>query len=83
MKQAAREAYKNKMHHNGTMKKIAKAYLSNGECSVQEALYHILPKLKLRRTFQAVYFVKTNPPGKRVEVLLSDDSPNIFKKSKK
>ena len=71
------------------MKTIAKAYLSNRECSVQEAVYHILPKLKLKRIFPAVYFVNTNPREERVQVLLSekesskppDDSPNIFKKS--
>ena len=88
-KQAAKEAFENNMHHHDTMKIIAKAYLSNQECHVQEALYHILPELKLRRIFPAVYFVNTNPPEERVKVLLSqkelcklpDDSPNIFKKS--
>ena len=51
--------------------------------------YHILPELKLRRIFPAVYFFDTNLPEERVQVLLSenklsklpDDSPNIFKKS--
>ena len=77
------------MHHHDTMKTIAKAYLSNRECSVQEAVYHILPEMKLRRIFPAVDFVNTNPPEKRVQVLLSEkelseppeNSPNIFKKS--
>ena len=61
----------------------------NRECSVQEAVYHILLELKLRRIFPAVYFVNTNPPEERFKVLnsekqlskLPDDSPNIFKKS--
>ena len=90
MKQAAKEAFENNMHHHNTMKTIANAYFSNGECSVQEAVYHILPKLKLRRIFPVVCFVNRNPPEERVQVLLSeeelnelpDDSPNIFKKSK-
>ena len=77
------------MHHHDTMKTIAKAYLSNRECSVQEAVYHILPEMKLRRIFPAVDFVNTNPPEERVQVLLSEkelseppeNSPNIFKKS--
>ena len=77
------------IHHYDTMKTIAKAYLSNRECSVQDAVYHILPELKLRRVFRSVYFVNINPPEERVKVLLSkkelsllpDDSPNIFKKS--
>ena len=87
MKQAAKEALNN-MHHHDTMKTIAKAYLSNQECSVQEAVYHILPELKLRRIFPAVYYVNTNPPEERVQVLLSEkelselpgNSPNILKK---
>ena len=89
MKQAAKEAFENKLHHHDTMKTIAKAYLSNRECSIQEAVYHILPELKLRRIFLAVYCIKANPPEERVQVLLSekelrellDDSPNIVKKS--
>ena len=52
-------------------------------------MYHILPELKLRGIFLVVYFVNTNPSEERVQVLfsetelseLSDDSPNIFKKS--
>ena len=71
------------------MKTIAKAYLNSGECSVQEAVYHILPELKLNRIFPTVYFVNTNLPEERIQVLLSekelselpDDSPNISKKS--
>ena len=49
-------------------------------------MYH-LPELKLRRIFPAVYFVNTNPPEERIQVLLSekelsklpDNSPNIFR----
>ena len=45
--------------------------------------------MKLRRIFPAVYFVNTNPPEGRVQVLnsgkelskLPDNNPNIFKKS--
>ena len=88
MKQAAKEAFVNSMHHHDTVETIAKAYLSNQECSVQEAVYHILPELKLRKIFPAVYFVNTNLSEERVQVLfpekelieLPDNSPNIFKK---
>ena len=77
------------MHHHETMKRIARAYLSNRECSVQEVVYHILPELKLKRIFPAVYFVNTNLPGERVQVLilekelteLPDNCPNIHKRS--
>ena len=59
------------MHHQDTMKTIAKAYVSNRECSVQEAVYHIEAELKLRRIFPAVHFVNTNFPEERARVLLS------------
>ena len=58
MKQAAKEAFENNMNHHDTKKKIAKAYISNRECSVQETVYYFLPKLKLRKVFQAGYLVK-------------------------
>ena len=38
MKQATNEVFENNMHHPDTMKTIARAYLSNQECSVQEAV---------------------------------------------
>ena len=72
MKQAAKEAFENNMHNHDIMKTVAKAYLSNRECSVHEAMYHILPELKLRRIFPAVYFVNTNSPEERVQVLRSE-----------
>ena len=58
------------------------------QCTVQEAVYHILSQLKLRKVVLDVYFVHTNPSEERVQVLLSekelsvlpDDSPNVFKK---
>ena len=79
------EQHASSLHH----KTIDKAYLSNRECSVQEAVYHILYELKLRRIVTAVYFVNTNPPEERVEVLLSgkelsqlpENTLNISKKS--
>ena len=70
-KQAAKEAFENNMRHHDTMKTFVKAYISNRKCFVQEAVYHILPELKLRRIFPAVYFVDTNHPGKRFQILHS------------
>ena len=72
MKQAVKEALQNNMHHPDTMKTMARAYLSNQECSIQETVYHILPELNHRRIFPAVYFVNTNLPEERVPVLLSE-----------
>ena len=49
MKQAAKEALDNELDHFGTMKNILQTYTSKRECSVQEAVYHVLPELHLRR----------------------------------
>ena len=76
------------MHHQYTMKTIAVAYLRNQEFSVKETIYHMLPELKLKKTFPAVCFVKINLPEERVQVLLSekeltklpDDSLHILMK---
>ena len=57
------------MHKYEIKEIIAKAYLSNHKCSVQEAVYHILPELKRRKIFPAVCFVNTNLPEERVQVL--------------
>ena len=89
MKQTAKEVFENKMDHHDTMKTVAKAYLSNRGCFLQEAVYPVLAELKVSRIFHAVYFVNTNPPDERVQVLLSEkqlskpsgNSPNIFKES--
>ena len=89
MKKAAKEVLEKNMHHHEFMKKIAKAYLRNQECSVQEEVYHISLELKLRRISPAVYFVNTNIPEEKVQELLSkkelselpDDIQNIFKKA--
>ena len=62
IKQAVNDAFENNMHHHDTIKIIPKAYLSNQECSLQEAVYHILAESKLRRDFSADCLVNTNPP---------------------
>ena len=88
-KQAVNKTFENNMHHHDTMKTIAKAYLNNRECFVQDTLYNILPEMKLRRIFMAVYFVNTNVPEERVQALHSEkevskvpgDSTNIFRRS--
>ena len=70
MKQAAREA--RKLDQFNTMKNILKAYTSNRECSVQEAVYHIFPELHLRRVFPGVQFVNTALPEGRSKILQTE-----------
>ena len=89
MKEEVKKAVQNNMCHHETMKTMAKAYLNNRECSVQESLCYILSELKPRRIFLAIYFVNTSYSEERVQVLLletersklPDDNSNIFKKS--
>ena len=61
MKQALDESLDKKNNNYEQMRAIAHAYATNRECSVQEAVYHILPELWLRKTFPGVTFANSNP----------------------
>ena len=50
------------------MKAIAKAYITKRGCSVQEAVYLIMPGLWLRKIFSRVIFLNSNLPEKRFRV---------------
>ena len=53
---------------------------------MQETVYHNLPELKLKKVSPVIYFLKTNTPEEKVQILLSEeelrklpnDSTNIF-----
>ena len=86
IKQAVLEAFDNKLDQFNTMKIILKAYTSNRECSVQEAVYHILPELHVRRVFPGVQFVNTNLPEERSKILQTEEQlsslpEDIFKRN--
>ena len=89
MQQAAKEACYQNMTKREEMKEIARAYTTSRECSVQEAVYHILPMLWLRKCSPAVVFANSNLPENRTKVFLSEkdlqalpeDSTNVFKRS--
>ena len=89
MKQSAKEALNNELGCFDTMKNILQAYTSKQECSVQEAVYHVLPELHFRRVFPSVYFVNTNLPEEHSKILrteeelknLPDNSTTIFKRN--
>lgn len=57
MRKEANEVFENNKHHHNAIKTIAKVFLCNRECSLQEAAYHIFPELNLRRIFLAVNFL--------------------------
>ena len=89
MKQAAKEARESNKTTYEQMKFVARAYITKRECSVQEAVYHVMPGLWLRKSYPRVIFVNTNLPEKRFRVWLMEDelnelpeeSTNVFKRN--
>ena len=83
------ETRSQRSHPYDTIKRNAKAYLNNQECSAGKVIYPILLELKLERIFTTVYLININFPGERVQVLFSEKElsklpyicPSIFKKS--
>ena len=61
----AKEAVKENLNVFEKMKAISKAYTTKLECFVQEAVYHIMPELWLRKTFPGVVFANSNLPEHR------------------
>ena len=60
MKQAAKEAGMSGKTELGKMRTIAKVYSKKSECSVQEAVYLLVPELWLRKTFPKAIFLNSN-----------------------
>ena len=87
MKKAAEES-KN-LNLPDRMRKLALAFLSHRQCSLQEAVYQILPELWLRKCFPGIVFANTNLPNKRYRVCkcktelqsLPPDSTDVFKRN--
>ena len=73
MKQVAKEAVMENLNVFEKMKAISKAYTTKRECSVQEAVYHIMPELWLRKTFPRVVFANSNLPEDRYRVCRSEE----------
>ena len=89
MKQAAKDACNMNKNNFEQMKSIARAYTTKRECSVQEAVYHVMPELWLRKCSPGVLFANSNLPEHRYKMCLNEeeikelpeDSTNIFKKN--
>ena len=89
MKEALKEAQDSDKSEFEKMNSIAKVYNSNRECSVQEAVYLIMPELWLRKCYPAIQFVNTNLPDQRYKMFkspeeieeLPDDSDDLFKRN--
>ena len=73
MKQALDEARNYKDDKFQQMFRIAKAYSSSRESSVQEAVYHVMPELWLRKTFPRVIFANSNFPENRFRICKTEE----------
>ena len=71
MSQALKESVEQNLDKKVQMKNVAHAYATKRECSVQEAVYQVMPKLWLRKIFPAVIYANSNIPEKRVKMILS------------
>ena len=80
MKQAAKEASVSGKSNFEKMRAAARAYSTKHECSVQEAVYLIMPEVWLRKTFPKVIFLNSNIPEKRYRIFRRkgdlDELPN-------
>ena len=68
MNQAAKEAFNSNKSNMEQMRSIARAYNTKRECSVQEAVYLLMPELWLRKTFPGVVFANSNLPENRYRI---------------
>ena len=89
MKQAAKEAYENGKTTQERMKSISKAYRTQREMSIQEAVSIVLPDIWLRKTMPGVTFANSNLPENRYRIFKSveelsnmdENETNVFKKN--
>ena len=56
MKKAAKEAFDNNMNHHDTKETIAKVYLSNRKCFVQQVVYHIFSRIEEKKNLSSCVF---------------------------
>ena len=73
MKQAAKEAFNSNKTNIEQMRSIALVYDNKRECSVQEAVYILMPELWLRKTFPGVIFANSNLPENRFRICRSKE----------
>ena len=71
MKQAFKEPIEKGARSHEHIKSVAHAYALKRECSLQEAVYQIMPELWLRKIFPGVLYVNSNIPEKGVRMMLS------------
>ena len=72
IKQAAREAYESGKPVCERIKSVVRAYRTQREMSVQEAVTIALPELWLRKTCPTTVFANSNLPEKRYRICRSE-----------
>ena len=89
MRQTLNESVESKKSNYDQMRTIAHAYATNREYSLQEAVFHILPELWLRKSFPGVIFANSSTPDRRYKIFRNEeviselpvDSTDVFKRN--
>ena len=89
MKQTAKEASLSGKSNFEKTKAVARSYSTKRECSVQEAVYLVMPELWLQQTFPKMIFLNSNIPEKLYRIFrreedldeLSDDNTDVFQRN--
>ena len=89
MKKAAKETLNTNKTNIEQMRSISRAYHTKRECSVEEAVYLVIPELWLRKPFPGVVFANRNLPESRYRMCrskkeideLPEDSCYVFKRN--
>ena len=87
--QASQEVRTQKMNVRESMYKLASAFATSRQISLQEAVYFTLPELWQRKCYPKSIFVNTNIPSKRIRMCKSEgeieqldpESTDIFKRN--
>ena len=59
MKKASEESENLNLSFQDKMKELVLAFLSHRQCSLQEAVYQVMPELWLRKCFPGIVFANT------------------------
>ena len=80
MKQALKESLEKGAGSYEQMKSVAYGYSSKRECSLQEAVYQVIPELWLRKFFSGALYENSNIPEKRVRMMMSKKEISVLPK---
>ena len=89
MKQIVKETIEQNLDNYQQIKTVVHVSATKQECSVQKAVYHVMPELLLRNAFPGVIYANSNIPEKRMKMMLTeieilelpDDSTEVYKRN--